>query len=188
MLGFPIQQKNKTLISLFEFTSVDSIKHIKRTTKMKTEIKREIKIETLENLFGTKKELLERKRELQRDIIELTRQERRKSIMICSHNTILATGIDDKITHIVDQDVAGCLVMIHQVDKHLSVPRYEPKTAKAWMKEETKFNNEFLKDDEMPNYTQHMIGERELRSLVLDDRRKALGYNNMHIALYKEAT
>lgn len=123
-----------------------------------------------------RKEILARKRELQRDVIELTRQFRRRGLMIVRHNTIL--GLRDgngKVSHIIDTSKRG-LKNLHDVDRHLTVPRYEPSVAKKWLQEPLVLNGGH--DEFTSKMEKVLLSESELREVVLADKTQHLDHIN----------
>ena len=137
-------------------------------------------INALDKYFGSKAEQLQKRNDLKKEIIYMMRAQNSKNIMISSHNTYLAITIDGKVTHVVDQNEESNLKHITTLSKYLDVPQYEPKTAKAWLAENTKFNNEYLSEEELKAYGKKLLSSRELRSLVIKAKQSALdGVNNI---------
>ena len=131
--------------------------------------------------------LLKRKRELKRTILEIIRQERHKSIMICSHNTILGLKLNGKVVAVVDQKQDRNLVNTCNLNEHLCVPRYEPKLAKEWMKEELVVNLwDGPANDPDYLYSKCLLSERELRAIVKEEKEGFLESTNMMLKAYRE--
>ena len=103
--------------------------------------------------------------------------------MICRHNTILALKFKGSVSHIVDTSEEKNLVMVSSLNEHLLVPRYEPSTAKKWMKEKLTFNEESEMDEE---YEKVLLSEQELSDIVKECMLGGLSYTNSLIKVYKE--
>lgn len=128
--------------------------------------------------------LKKREKELHSEILELTRQSMKRHIMICKYSTILALrNYRGNITHIVNPSTERGLVNLGDVDMHLSVPRYEPETAKEWMKEEL---NLYGGDPELSaKTTKETLSESQLRDLVLNEKKKQLDSCERSLVLAK---
>lgn len=144
-----------------------------------------VELKEMERLLGTEAELQERVAGLNKEIETLEYYGASRSIMICSHNTILAIKMFGGITHVVDTKEDSNLKMIGRVDAHLSVQRYEPKTAKAWMKEDVGFGNSCGDDYERTAPEKVLLSERELREIVLADKRGTVEVLDRSIEAYK---
>ncbi len=132
--------------------------------------------------------LLKRKRELQKTLIAIIRDERYTgSVMICRHNTILAIKLNGKVISVVDQKEERNLINICYLNEYLQVPRWEPKTAKAWMKEELVVNLcDGPANDPDYVYTKCLLSERELRSLVKAEKESFLESTTTMLKAYKK--
>jgi len=140
----------------------------------------------MEKFLGTEEEIEKKIIALKRAIKILEDQGSRGGVMICSHNTILAIRMFGKVSHVVDTKKEGNLLMIGRIDAYLSVPRYEPEISKEWLKEEEKF---FLSDredvDKDANIEKLLLGESELRELVLEDKKGSLEVFERHLVSLK---
>ena len=83
--------------------------------------------------------------------------------MVCRHNTILALTTEGEVTHIVDTSTERNLVTLRTLDEHLAVPRYEPKTAKVWLKEPLELT---YVNDYRPLHKKVLLSESDLRTLI----------------------
>lgn len=120
--------------------------------------------------------------ELEKDLKELREAEAYTgSVALVSHNTILALKYKGEVSHIITQGKNDRgMINLGEVDRYLSVPRYEPKVAKEWLAEELVLNSDYLTGDDydemMSNYEKYTLGERELRGLVIKDKEGALDH------------
>lgn len=86
-----------------------------------------------------RKDYLKQLRDTKRTLLAILRKEKyRGGVMICRHNSILCIKNTEtnKIEMIIDTDKERGFVFLSDLNEHLAVPRYEPETAKEWMKEE----------------------------------------------------
>lgn len=144
-----------------------------------------VDLQEMERLLGTKAELQERIAGLNKEIETLEFYGASRSIMVCSHNTILAIKMFGGITHVIDTKEDSNLKMIQRVDAHLSVQRYEPSTAQAWMEEETTFGTSVEGDYDRKAPEKVLLSERELREIVLADKRGTVEVLERSIEAYK---
>ena len=131
----------------------------------------------LETLIGSEEKLNARLVALKDDIEALESQKNSGSVMVASHNTILGIKMNGKVTHIVHPKYDKNLVMLMMLDKNLAVPRYEPKVAKEWLKEETKFN--------VVGIEKVLLSEAELRDILLDEKKNELQVINNSLEAFK---
>lgn len=152
--------------------------------RKRDKMENKIDIKEVERLIGTEAELVADIAKLETDIATLNYYGDSKNIMICAHNTILAIKMFGRITHVVDTDEERNLKMIHSIDAHLSVPRYTPKSAKAWLNEDTKFGNdvEDYEDAETPEKV--LLSEAELRVIVIENKQNRLEAQNRSLGYY----
>jgi len=142
--------------------------------------------------------LLKKQTLLTEDITELEAQKNAKHIMFCRHNTILTLELTStydnskKISHVItnDSDTNDIKVIpIGQVSRHLNVSRWEPKTAKEWLKEEfTLINPSFTPEENEEygkNYKKVTMGEYDFREIILKDKKDTLAY--VELSLKNEA-
>jgi hypothetical protein len=127
-------------------------------------------------------ELNSKIKETIKELRTLQSAKNKKSIMITSHNAILAIRSiwnyedssynSNKITHIIDLSEERNLKNIESIDCHLSVPRYTPRDARNWLLEDTKFNN----SDKNLTIAKTVLSEKDLRDLVINEKKSTLEY------------
>lgn len=135
-------------------------------------------------------EVVARVEALEADLRQLRKDSAPKgSVCICSHNTILALKYDGRVSHIITQgDNDRNMINLGEVNSHLGVPRYEPKVANTWLKEELVLNSVYNKNSDehnemMSHYEKYTLGERELRGLVLEDKMKQLHHAKRNLVM-----
>lgn len=127
--------------------------------------------------------------EIEKDLKELREADAYTgSVSLVSHNTILALKYKGEVSHIVTQGQNDRgMINLGEVDRYLSVPRYEPKVAKEWLGEKLVLNSDYLTGDDydemMSNYEKYTLGERELRGIVIKDKEGALEHWNRHLEI-----
>jgi len=112
-----------------------------------------------------------------------------KSVLLCSHNTILALKYKGEVTQVVTMDGERNIIRISQLNEHLAVPGYEPKVAKEWMKEKLEMcsvsKNLAIELEELNKlYSKTTLSEQELREIVLEDKKFKLEFQNKKIDLF----
>jgi len=138
----------------------------------------------IQELFGSKKENEEKRNSILESISFLENKRNSKSVMICSHNSILVIKDEnEKITHVIHPEKDRGLVMIQEINHFLAVPRYTPETAKAWLQDETAKitggNSELT-----AKMKKAVVSERELEEAVFEQLNSALEYYNRILKLY----
>lgn len=141
-------------------------------------------------LFGEKKSYLKQRQKMKKSIIALIRAQRAEARSAClsRHNTILAYAFNGRVSHVVDTGKERSLIMIHELDEHLSVPRYEHSVAQRWLNN-GKLELSRSEDDEeiIGCYAKVILTERELREIVKRDKMLHLENVNSILSFYKEA-
>ena len=106
----------------------------------------------------------------------LKRRLTRKPTFVCvsKYNTILAlrNSVTKKITHLIAPKERNGLIVVCGQEKELYVPRYEPKTAKAWLQEiDETFNKsqEQVQKDCGFYFEKCTLSEKELDKVVLEN-------------------
>ena len=140
------------------------------------EIKKENAKKYVEIMKLDEDKVAKRVYELEKDLKELREAEAYTgSVSLVGHNTILGYKRDEELVFVVDTSTDRNLKMLSEVDRYLSVPRYEPKTAKKWLSEPMDLTMG-EKDEDYSEYSKVAIGERELRQAVIVDKERALDH------------
>jgi hypothetical protein len=129
----------------------------------------------------TKLEVTTQRKELLSQIKFIVNKQRCRSIAICKHNSILALRNSEtkEITHLIDTKQKRGLINVCGFKNELYVPRYEPKTARAWLKEvDESFNkqNENVQKDCGFHFEKCILSEKELELTVMKHMKLRLQY------------
>ena len=141
-----------------------------------------------QELFGNKQSYLDMRRKMKKTLIALMRAQKAedKSVCVTKHNTILAYTFKGRVSHIVDTHTDRNMVMLHELDEHLSVPRYENSVAKEWLNNgQIELSRSKGDEDIIGHYAKAILSERELREVVKEDKLLHLENVNSILRFYK---
>ena len=127
----------------------------------------------------TRTELNSKRLELLQDLRKITRKS--GCTIVARHNTILALRNSEtkEVTHLIDPKKKKGLIVVGGHIDEFYVPRYEPSTAREWLKEideQHEANNKQAQEDIGYHFEKCTLSVKELRAVVVKNMKNRLDF------------